>query len=130
MPPQVPANWILVAVSVLVALTLFATAGSRRWKPVVVAFVGWAVLAVLVGSLWPSLVQNFVASPNEAIYGLGQFQNRTMNYRGIPLELLQFNTHISNPLMVSTRGYGVLWANPSKCFFNQPDSQITMTSGS
>ena len=63
---QLPANWVLVGVSVLVALVLFATAGSKQWKPVAAAFVGWAILSVVVGSLWPILVQNYVASPNEA----------------------------------------------------------------
>ena len=63
---QLPASWILVFVALAVAVVLFATAGSKQWKPVAAAFIGWAVLSVLVGSLWPLLVQNYVASPNEA----------------------------------------------------------------
>ena len=52
---QLPANWILVAASAAVAVVLFATAGTRRWRPVAAAFIGWAALSVVVGSLWPTL---------------------------------------------------------------------------
>ena len=63
---QLPADWMLVVISIGVAITLFATAGSRRLKPVAVAFGVWAIAAVLLGSLWPMLVETYVAAPNDA----------------------------------------------------------------
>ena len=63
---QIPANAILTVLAVVVALVLFATAGSKRYKPALVAFGVWAVATVLLGSVWPSLIQKYVATPNEA----------------------------------------------------------------
>jgi alpha-D-xyloside xylohydrolase len=56
----------------------------------------------------------FVLSPHEAIYGLGQHQNGLMNYRGAMIHLQQRNpTQSAVPVLVSSRGYGVLWDNPA-----------------
>ena len=39
----------------------------------------------------------------------GQYQNGLMNYRNHEVILLQSNTDIVNPLLLSTEGYGLLW---------------------
>ena len=58
--------------------------------------------------------QEFVLAPEEAIYGLGQHQNGLMNYRGATIHLQQRNPGESAvPVLVSSRGYGVLWDNPA-----------------
>ena len=57
--------------------------------------------------------QSFVLTPSEAIYGLGQHQQGLMNYRGHHVRLLQENREIGIPMMVSSRGYGLLWDNPA-----------------
>jgi alpha-D-xyloside xylohydrolase len=61
--------------------------------------------------------QEFKFQNGEALYGLGQFQNGYMNYRGRELALVQANTTAVNPFLVSTRGYGILWDNYSKTEF-------------
>ena len=49
----------------------------------------------------------------EAIYGLGQHQSGVFNYRGSTVELGQNNTDVAIPLLVSSKGYGILWNTAS-----------------
>jgi len=63
---QLPANIIVALIALGVAVILFATAGTKRFKPALIGFAVWAAAAVLLGSAWPSLVQTYVAAPNEA----------------------------------------------------------------
>ncbi len=63
---QLPANAILALLALGVALILFVTASSKKFKPALAAFGVWAIAAVLLGSVWPSLVQTYIAAPNEA----------------------------------------------------------------
>jgi alpha-D-xyloside xylohydrolase len=62
--------------------------------------------------------QHFTFSPVEAIYGLGQFQDGVMNYRGHDITLFQQNTVAVVPMLVSTNNYGVLWDNYSLTKFH------------
>jgi len=58
--------------------------------------------------------QEFALVPEEAIYGLGQHQGGLMNYRGATIHLQQRNPGESAvPVLVSSRGYGLLWDNPA-----------------
>jgi len=58
--------------------------------------------------------QQFVISPGEALYGLGQHGAGLMNYRGASVHLQQQNpTESAIPVLVSSRGYGLLWDNPA-----------------
>jgi alpha-D-xyloside xylohydrolase len=69
--------------------------------------------------------QIFDSPADEGIYGLGSFHDGIINYHGIPQYLYQTNTHISIPMIVSSKGYGILWANASRTFFNLPDQKIS-----
>lgn len=51
---------------------------------------------------------------NQALYGLGQHQSGSFNYRGTATILDQVNTDIAIPFMVSTKGYGILWNSASR----------------
>jgi len=51
----------------------------------------------------------FDLTQDESIYGLGQHQSGLLNQRGTDLLLMQDNTNITIPFLLSTRGYGVLW---------------------
>jgi alpha-D-xyloside xylohydrolase len=55
----------------------------------------------------------FDLTPDEAIYGLGQHQSGLLNLRGTDLPLMQDNTNITIPFLLSSRGYGLLWNNAS-----------------
>ena len=54
----------------------------------------------------------------EAFYGLGQHQAGVFNWRGESVDIVQDNTNISVPLLLSSNGYGIFWNNPSRSRFN------------
>ena len=62
----------------------------------------------------------FDSPEDEAFYGLGQQQTGEFNHKGLNEELYQYNTKISVPFIVSSKGYGLLfdayslsrWGNP------------------
>lgn len=65
------------------------------------------------GNAFYAINQGFTLSDDEAVYGLGQHQNGIMNYRGRQVNLLQYNTEVAVPFLISTNNYGVLWDNYS-----------------
>ncbi|HEY5345766.1 MAG TPA: glycoside hydrolase family 31 protein [Verrucomicrobiae bacterium] len=70
--------------------------------------------------------QAFELTPDEAVYGLGQHQQGQMNYRGGHVHLQQRNTEVAVPMLVSSRGYGVLWDNPAVTDVNFVKTNQTM----
>ena len=63
------------------------------------------------------LAQNFRITPTESLYGLGQFQDGVMDYRGQELLLAQSNQIAIVPFLLSTNQYGLLWNLYSKSRF-------------
>jgi alpha-D-xyloside xylohydrolase len=57
--------------------------------------------------------QAFVLAPDEGIYGLGQHQQGVWNYRGHSVQLLQANREVGIPVLLSSKGYALLWDNPA-----------------
>jgi len=55
----------------------------------------------------------FDLTADEALYGLGQHQSGLLNQRGTDLLLMQDNTNITVPFLLSSRGYGLLWNSAS-----------------
>jgi len=55
----------------------------------------------------------FAAYDDEHFYGLGQHQEAKFDQKGSVIDLLQRNTEVTIPFMLSTRGYGFLWNNPA-----------------
>ena len=55
----------------------------------------------------------FDLTQDEAIFGLGQHQTGLLNQRGSDLLLMQDNTNITLPFLLSSRGYGLLWNSAS-----------------
>ncbi len=51
-------------------------------------------------------------------YGLGQFQDGVSNVYGLTRRLTQVNTQISIPMMMSSKGYAILWNNYGMTEFN------------
>ena len=87
---------------------------------------GRSVPAADVGDSSDSLRQTFQLSPAEALYGLGQHQEGFFNLRGIPVQLLQANTNIAIPFLISTNGYGLLWNNPALTDFNPASETVQL----
>ncbi|HSC39018.1 MAG TPA: hypothetical protein VLD19_14145, partial [Chitinophagaceae bacterium] len=84
------------------ALTRDAREGSKTFLP-----------ATVDGALTYRVGQVFESPDDEAFYGLGQHQDGLMNYKGRQVELLQNNTEVAVPFLVSNRHYGILWDNYS-----------------
>lgn len=65
-------------------------------------------------------VQTAFNSPaNEALFGLGQRKDNLVNRKGQQsFQMLNSNGWIYIPLLVSNKGYGVYWDNPSTTQFN------------
>lgn len=68
----------------------------------------------------------FRTPPDEALFGLGQFQDGYVNVRGLTRRLTQVNTQISLPMLLSSKGYGVLWNNYALTDFNPCDQHVTL----
>ncbi len=54
----------------------------------------------------------FAARDGERFYGLGQHQHGRLDQKGAVVELIQRNTEVSIPFLLSSRGYGFLWNHP------------------
>lgn len=57
--------------------------------------------------------QRWKGDATEALYGLGQQQLGLLDIKGYDLDLWQHNGTVAVPFLVSSRGYGILWDNPS-----------------
>ena len=55
---------------------------------------------------------------HEGLYGLGQHQAGVWNYRGESIDIVQDNSNISVPLMLSSKGYGIFWNSTARSRFN------------
>ncbi len=61
-----PAKTILFCIAVICALLFFATLWRRTWSLPMIGFGLMVLSAILVGGLYPALVQKFQVQPNEA----------------------------------------------------------------
>ncbi len=61
---------------------------------------------------------DLVFSDGEAIYGLGQHEEGILNYRGRSELLYQHNLKVAMPVIVSTRGYAILFDSYSLSNFH------------
>ncbi len=71
------------------------------------------------------LMLTFEAEKTEHLYGMGQYPNDCLDLKGTVLELAQKNTQISIPFLLSSKGYGFIWNNPS---IGRADLSMTHTS--
>jgi alpha-D-xyloside xylohydrolase len=69
--------------------------------------------AIVQGDITFRVRQQWQPNPDEALYGLGQQQLGLMDIKGYDLDLWQHNGTVDIPLLVSSRGYGILWDNTS-----------------
>jgi alpha-D-xyloside xylohydrolase len=69
----------------------------------------------------------FESPADESLFGLGQFQDGYANVRGLSRRLTQVNTQISVPMLLSSKGYGVLWNNYGLTEFNPCEQQVALT---
>ena len=55
----------------------------------------------------------FQATEGERLFGLGQHQHGRFDQKGCVVDLVQRNTEVSIPFLLSSEGYGFLWNNPA-----------------
>ena len=68
-----------------------------------------------------------IQSPkDEKLFGLGQFQDGYLNIRGLSRRLTQVNTQISIPMMISSKGYGLLWNNYGMTEYNPCSHEVKL----
>ena len=70
----------------------------------------------------------FASPRDEHLFGLGQFQDGFVDVRGLSRRLTQVNTQISLPMLLSSKGYGVLWNNYGLTEFNPCGQSVPLTS--
>jgi len=66
----------------------------------------------LEGNLF-RLQMKFKAYEGERFYGLGQHKHGKLDQKGCVIDLLQLNSNVSIPFLLSNRGYGFFWNNPA-----------------
>ena len=69
----------------------------------------------------------FASPKDESLFGLGQFQDGYSNIRGLSRRLTQVNTQISIPMLLSSKGYGILWNNYGLTEFNPCEQSVKLT---
>jgi alpha-D-xyloside xylohydrolase len=67
----------------------------------------------------------FDSPADEALFGLGQHQDSVMNRKGTTRRILNVNTEINIPVLVSNKGYGVFWDNYSESDFDGTEADST-----
>ncbi len=55
----------------------------------------------------------FAAYDDERVFGLGQQQHGRLDQKGCVVDLVQRNTQVTIPFLLSSRGYGFLWHCPA-----------------
>ena len=70
---------------------------------------------------------SFDSPAGERLFGLGQFQDGYSNVRGLSRRLTQVNTQISIPMLLSSKGYGLLWNNYGMTEFNPCCQSVRLT---
>jgi alpha-D-xyloside xylohydrolase len=65
------------------------------------------------GNGYHRLEQRFRAYAGERLYGLGQHGHGMLDQKGAVIDLAQRNGEVTIPLLLSSRGYGLLWNSPA-----------------
>ena len=71
----------------------------------------------------------FASPADECLFGLGQFQDGYSNVRGLSRRLTQVNTQIAIPMLLSSKGYGLLWNNYGLTEFNPCSHSVALLPG-
>ncbi|HXU63859.1 MAG TPA: TIM-barrel domain-containing protein, partial [Polyangia bacterium] len=67
--------------------------------------------ATVEGTATHTVAATFNSPASEALFGLGQHQDGVINRKGSKLHMLNANTEIQIPVLVSNKGYGLFWDN-------------------
>ena len=65
MHAKIPAQWILMAVVIILMAVVVVSVLRRKSRWIMYGIGGWVLAAIIVGDVFPSLVQRFQVQPNE-----------------------------------------------------------------
>ncbi len=65
MHAKLPAQWILLAVVLIVIGLVLVSVWQRKFRWLLYGIGGWIVVAIIVGGIFPTVVQRFQVEPNE-----------------------------------------------------------------
>jgi alpha-D-xyloside xylohydrolase len=88
---------------------------DRQSKPILAEKDGGRTItpAEVQGERTFHVQQQWAPNADESLYGLGENQIGLLDIKGYDLDLWQHNGTVVVPLLVSSRGYGILWDNTS-----------------
>lgn len=78
------------------------------------------------GHKFASVAQDFALRDDEHLFGLGQFQDGYLDVRGLTRRLTQVNTQVAIPMIISNKGYGLLWNNYGLTDFNPSTATVRL----
>ena len=70
--------------------------------------------------------QGFIMQDGDHLFGTGQFQDGQLDIMGLTRRLTQNNTQIVSPMILSSKGYGILWHNYGRTDFNPASYATTL----
>lgn len=70
--------------------------------------------------------QGFIMQDGDHLFGTGQFQDGGFDLMGLTRRLTQNNTQIASPMVISSKGYGILWHNYGRTDLNPASSAVTL----
>ena len=89
--------------------------GSRMMKP-----------SEIMGDPTYETCQTFEMQEDDHQFGTGQFQDGVLDIFGHSRRLTQNNTQIVSPMVISSKGYGILWHNYGRTEFNPGSEMFTI----
>ena len=102
------------------------TVTDREGKVVFTATSHQLKAATVAGEETRCAQLSFRTAADDCQFGLGQFQDGYSNIRGLSRRLTQVNTQISIPMLLSNKGYGILWNNYGLVDFNPASHQLKL----
>ncbi len=82
--------------------------------------------ATVQGESTNNVRQEWTSNADESLYGLGQHQQGLIDIKGNDLDLHQYNTEVFIPMLVSSKGYGILWDNTSYTRFGDLSDAVPL----
>lgn len=90
---------------------------AANFKPVQIAVPGYY-----------DITQQFINTGNTPLFGLGGNQLGFTDLRGKDLEMIQYNSNVFNPFLVSTGHFALFWNNSSITYYGHPELYQSLSS--
>ena len=121
-------DWLYVKHETVADCALKVTVDAKKQQLVIKDRKGKTVFTATRHQLKNGEAMLTFSSPkDECLFGLGQFQDGYSNVRGLSRRLTQVNTQISIPMLISSKGYGILWNNYGMTEYNPCHNSVRLT---